>query len=155
MRALHLLPVILALFFSCIREETCEEDPGSFLVTRFKTPGQPVSDTIINKLSIYGIDESGSRGLLYDSAQLSRAVLPLDAHHNRTRFVLTAAGKTDTLEILHSNEVYLISYACGFGIRYTLTGTGHTGQMIDSSQIIEQTIDAEMLTDEEHIWIYF
>lgn len=156
MRAIPLFPVILfALLISCTPEETCEEDPGSFLVARFKTAGNPVSDTIIGGVTLFGIDETGSRGLIYDSVQLSRALLPLDASHNSSRFVLTAAGKADTLKISHTGEAYLVSYACGFGMRFTLTGTGHTGHMIDSLQIIEPTIDAEMLTDEEHIWIYF
>jgi hypothetical protein len=155
MRVVPFIIPVFAALLACTPEDTCDDPTGSLLVARFKSPGPPVSDTIIPDITIFGIDESGSRGFLYDSVDVARAEFPLDAQRNSTRFVLKTNGGSDTLEIHHTSESYLVSYACGFALRYMVTGIGYHGQLIDSVQIIEPAVDAEMLTNEENIWIYF
>ncbi|RPI41265.1 MAG: hypothetical protein EHM46_06655 [Bacteroidetes bacterium] len=146
-----ILPVLVLI--SCTPADTCDEPTESLLVVRFKTSGPPVADTIIQDLTIFGIDESGSRGLVPVNFPGTR--LPLDPQHSFTRFVMNSDGISDTIELLHTVESYLVSYGCGFALRYRVTGKSHKGLLIDSLEITGPVVDADILTDEENIRIYF
>jgi hypothetical protein len=153
----RLAPLIFLLFItSCATQEICDSDNQSILVARFKSIATGEStDTIIPGLSVYGIREGSPDSLLYDSVSLGKIELPLDPGHPRSRYVLYTAQKNDTLVLEHASEAYLISYECGFAAQFYLKGFEYSGGMITDMEIISSSIDAEMETNEEHLWIYF
>ena len=123
MRIGKLLLCIAFGLSSCQPQEICDNHDLPFLVVRFKTIQSSItSDTIISGVTLYGIREGKADSLLYDSLSLSRMELPLDPSHNYSNFVFSVYDLTDTLTIVHTNDIYLISYSCGFATRFTLDG---------------------------------
>ncbi len=156
MRIGLLLFLPLLLLFSCISQEICDDIIQSDAVVRFKIiDSDPIADTLISGLSVFGIRNGLSDSLLYDSTTTSMILLPLDPHHDNSRFVFQVNGKSDTLNILHNNESYLISYSCGFAKIFTLESVNHSNWMLLDNEIINSLIDAELEQNEEHLWIYF
>jgi len=151
------LPIILMLAFaSCDTQDICDEDSQSILVARFRTTVTwEITDTLVPGISVYGIREGKPDSLLYDSATVSKIELPLDPSHDQSRFVMSTEEKADTLILQHSSEAYLISYNCGFAARFVLEEFNHSGGMIVDIELINPSVDAEMETDEEHLWIYY
>ena len=147
----------IALFaYSCSTQEVCEEDSISELVASFKTEtGGILHDTILSALKIYGIRDGQDIWYLYDTVSGSDILLPLDPHHNESRFVFQTTGQTDTLTLGHSSELYLISYACGFGNLFSLGTIQYKGGMIVKDSLINPVIHASLEEDEIHIWLYF
>ena len=157
---MKLSPFFLALMtlaWSCAPEELCEEDSISELVVSFKTETSGLlSDTTISGLTIYGIREGQPTWLLYDSVTFAEILLPLDPHHDASNFVFQANGKTDTLGLMHKSEIYLISYACGFGHQFTLDPDMHYGEgMILKDSLINSIVNTTLEDIEAHIWLYF
>jgi hypothetical protein len=148
------------LVLSCDTLEICDDSGESVLVARFKIQGDELnSDTIISSFSLFGIREGKADSLLYDStsSSASRVELPLDPHHDFSRFVLQIDELSDTLYIGHTTGYYLMSYTCGYAALFTLDPDKlhHGNSMIRGFEIIEAVIDAEQLQDEEHLWLYF
>lgn len=152
-----LLPFFsLVLLISCTTLDICDDDNQSELVARFKTiESTIISDTIMSGVTIHGIREGQSDSLLYDSVSVSGILLPLDPNHEQSRFVLNMNEQKDTLVVTHRNEVYMISYTCGFATLFNLENIDHTSMMIKNIEIIDPVVDAELVQDEEHIWIYY
>jgi len=126
------------------------------MVARFKTmESGTIRDTIISGVTLYGIRGGLPGNLLYDSATLSRIVLPLDPNSDHTTFLLKVNELTDTLTVNHQSGFYLISYACGFGSLFTLEEIDFSGSMILNTEITKSQVDAELEQNEEHLWIYF
>lgn len=152
-----LLFLLLSLLaFSCSTQDICNEDSVSELVAGFKTEsGGIVSDTTISGVIVYGIREGQPIYLLYDTIDVSEIILPLDPHHDYSRFVLQVNDEADTLTLTHNSEVYLISYSCGFGNLFTLDNIQYDEGMIVKDTIINQLIDTSLEEVDEHIWLYF
>jgi len=151
-----LLFIIFIFATGCISVEVCDENYDSELVARFKTrhEGAP-ADTTVSALTLYGIREGLSDSLLYDSISASGFVVPLDPHHDISRFVLQINGQADTLMISHDHEIYMISYTCGFASLFTLDDNiEFSSGVIISDTILNEMIDAEYEANEEHIWLY-
>ena len=153
-----LLPFFFLVFLvSCITQEFCDDDNESLLVVRFKTMESAViSDTIMSEVTIHGIRERKSDSLLYNLVSGSRFLLPLDPNHEQSRFVLNMNGQNDTLLVTHRNNVYMVSYTCGFSTLFNLENIPeYTGLMIKKIEIIDPMVDAVLEQNEEHIWIYY
>jgi Family of unknown function (DUF6452) len=147
---------LLLLIASCATLDICDDDSQSYLVARFKTMEDgSITDTIMGGMSIYGIREGKADSLLYDSISMSRVELPLDPNNDFTKFVLSNEFRNDTLVLTCPNEAYLISYSCGFAARFTLEQFTNSGSWVSDMELIEGQIDAELKTNEEHLWIYF
>jgi hypothetical protein len=143
---------------SCLTQEVCDDNSQSELVARFKTEvSGSVSDTIISGVSIYGIREGKPDSLLYNASETSRVALPLDPHHNYSRFVMKIDEISDTLTLVHSTGFYLVSYTCGYGAIHTLNPDSieHGRKLFYDTKIINAVIDAASQKDEEHLWLYF
>ncbi len=156
MKSRILFFIVSILMTSCITVEICDESYESELVARFKTrhDGAP-ADTTVSVLTLYGIREGKSDSLLYNTKSASGFVVPLDPHHVYSRFVLQINDQTDTLVIPHHQEMYMISYTCGFGNLFTINDNIQSSSgLIKSDTIIKEMIDAEYEKDEEHIWLY-
>lgn len=157
MRAPLFILVLILLASSCTTLEPCDEDSVSELVAVFKSEtGGELNDTTVSGLSIYGIREGQSTWLLYDSLSLSKILLPLDPHHDFSRFVFFTSTQSDTLTINHSSEIYLISYSCGFGMQFTLESDIKYGtDMIAGDSILIPNVNSTLETEDTHIWLYF
>jgi len=153
----HLGLLILLLFIaSCATQDICDDDSQSYLVVRFKTLEEGnITDTIMGGMSIYGIREGKADSLLYDSLSVSVVELPLDPNNESSQFVLSNELRQDTLLLSYTSEAYLISYSCGFASRFTLEQFSNNGSWVSDMEMIEGEIDAELETNEEHLWIYF
>ncbi|MCP4312614.1 MAG: hypothetical protein GY790_15235 [Bacteroidetes bacterium] len=147
---------ILMFFASCATQDTCDADSQAILVARFKTEEDGrITDTIMEGMSIYGIREGKTDSLLYNAASVSRIELPLDPNNENSKFMVSNGIRLDTLLFTHSSEAYLISYTCGFAARFTLDQFSAPGSWMVDMQLIKGEIDAEFVTNEEHLWIYF
>jgi len=156
MKNLLILLILLQVISSCSTQDICDDDSQSILVARFKTTNtSEITDTTMSAITIHGIREGKKDSLLYISDQVSGIELPLDPNKDFSRFIITNEIESDTLSIYHSNEVYLISYTCGYAVRFSLEELTATGDWIKDMELRESEIDAELVTDEEHLWIYF
>ncbi len=150
------LLILLLFIASCATQDICDDDSQSYLVARFKTlEDGSITDTIMDAMSIYGIREGKADSLLYDSLSMSVMTLPLDPNNESSMFVLSNEVRQDTLLLSYTSEAYLISYSCGFAARFTLEQFTNSGSWVSDMQMIEGVIDAELETNEEHLWIYF
>jgi hypothetical protein len=152
-----LLPIIvMSSLFSCASQEICDGNNQSELVARFKREvGGSAADTILVGISVHGIRPGKTDSLLYEDISASRIVLPLDPNQPFSTFVIGIDTLQDTLAIHYQTEYYLISYTCGFAALFTLEEIGYSGSLIDRVEVIEPLIDADLVQNEEHIWIYF
>jgi len=156
MKSILSLLLIVPLLLSCSTQEICEDGTESELVARFKISGStPVADSVLSGVTLFGIREGRPDSLIYDSSNISRAVLPLDPHNNHSRFIIIANDQTDTIRIEHNTETYLISYTCGFAALFTILSVDPTRHMIIDSEIVNTLVDAELEENEEHLWLYF
>lgn len=148
---------LLLLISSCATQDICDDDSQSYLVAGFKTldTEDEVTDTTMAGLSVYGIREGKTDSLLYDSVSVSELELPLDPNNEFSYFVLGNGISHDTLQLTYDSEVYLISYSCGFAVRFTLDQFTSTGSWISDMELISGDIDAELESNETHLWIYF
>ena len=151
-----LLIFTAVLLQACGSQDICDEDNESLLVARFRTLADGnIVDTTLNVISIRGT-RNGSDGLpFYSEVQAGRVILPLNPSFEESCFIFSDMDLTDTLCIEYNMEAYLISEKCGFAGRYTLRKVRWTGTMINNVEIIDESVDAEYVIDEEHLWIYF
>lgn len=160
MKYRQLLYLVVILAVSCNTLDICDDDGESVLVARFKfqePDDELASDSIVTGFTLYGIREGKADSLLYDSSTTSRIVLPLDPHHNFSRFVMSINDLSDTLTIGHATGYYLMSYTCGYAALFTLDPDSiiHGGTLFRDFEIINAVIDAEQEQNEEHLWLYF
>lgn len=147
---------LLLFISSCVKQDICDDDSQSYLVAGFKTlnADDEVTDTTLADLSIYGIREGKTDSLLYDSVSVSEVGLPLDPNMDFSHFVLSNGISHDTLQLTYTSEIYLVSYTCGFAVRFTLDQYRNTGSWIGDMELISGEIDAELESNETHLWIY-
>lgn len=152
-----LLFIISILITSCISVEICDDDNNSTMVAKFMTLKEEIPvDSTVSSLTLYGIREGKPDSLLYNNQPSVNAFeLPLDPHHDYSRFVLQVDTLTDTLELMHTQELYMISYDCGFGNLFTLEDPiGISSGLIKSTEIKDETVDALTEEDDVHIWLF-
>jgi len=155
MRSLILFVIISILVTGCISVEICDDDNNSVMVANFMTMKDEVpSDSTVASLSLYGIREGKPDSLLYNQEAAFSFEVPLDPHHDYSRFVLQVDTLTDTLELIHTQELYLISYDCGFGNVFTLDSIGYSSGLIKSAEIKDEKVDALTEEDDVHIWLF-
>jgi len=156
MRSRILFVIISILVTGCISVEICDDDNNSVMVAKFMTMQDELpADSTVASLSVYGIREGRPDSLLYNNQPSVNAFeLPLDPHHDYSRFVLQVDTLIDTLELMHTQELYLISYDCGFGNVFTLDNIGFGNGLIKSAEIKDETVDALTEEDDVHIWLF-
>ena len=155
MRSRILFVIISILVTGCISVEICDDDNNSVMVAKFMTMKDELpADTTVASLSLYGIREGRPDSLLYNQQSTNAFEVPLDPHHDFTRFVLQLGEQTDTLELNHHQELYMISYDCGFGNMFTLESIAYRSGMIKNAEIKDEIVDAETEEDDVHIWLF-
>ena len=148
--------ILFLLGASCTSVEICDDDYNSYLVARFMAlkDGEP-ADSTVSSLSLYGIREGKPDSLLYNQTpNILEFEVPLDPHHNFSRFVLQLGDPSDTLVINHHQEIYMISYDCGFGNAFLLESLDYSSGMIKDAEIKNTLVDAKTEEDDLHIWLY-
>lgn len=155
MRSRILFFIISIIAASCVTVEVCDDDSDSRLVTKFMTmKDENPADSAVTDLSIYGIREGKSDSLISTSASTSSFEVPLNPHQDFSSYLLQIGDQFDTLVVTHHQEIYMISYTCGFGNLFTLENVENSNGMIKSYTIVEDMVDAANEEDEEHIWLY-
>jgi len=155
MRSRVIIFIISIFITSCISVEICDDDNNSTLVANFMTMKDEVpADSTVASLSVYGIREGQPDSLLYNQVPTNTFEVPLDPHHDFTRFVVQVDTLRDTLELMHTQELYMISYDCGFGNLFTLENIGISSGVIKSAEMKDETVDAETQEDDVHIWLF-
>ena len=150
-----LILIIVFTVTGCVKVEICDDDRDSLMVARFKTMKEEVpADTTVNFFSLYGIREGMPDSLIVDSIPTNNFRVPLDPHQDVSRFVLLFGGASDTLVVSHHQEIYMISYKCGFATLFTIDQVGYSTGIIKSHEIRKAMVDAETEKDEEHSWLY-
>ena len=150
-----LIFIIFILITSCISVEICDDDDNSVMVAKFMTLKDELpADSTVASLSLYGIREGRPDSLLYNQDPTNNFQVPLDLHHDFTRFVLQINEQTDTLELMHTQDLYMISYDCGFGNLFTIENIGTSSGVIKSAEIKDDKVDAETKEDDVHIWLF-
>lgn len=151
-----LLVLLLMIIVSCNTQDVCDEDSQSIMVARFRSQvSGEIKDTVLQGITIYGIRNGFPDSLLYNSVSAAKVSLPLDPNHDQSRYVLLSGAQSDTLVLKHSSEAYLISYSCGFAMRFTIGNFSSEGNLITGMELIKASVDAENEINEEHLWIYF
>ncbi len=156
MRYGFLFIVLLITGTACNTLHICDDFNESLAVVRLKTiyKGE-IRDTIVSGIDIWGIRDGQNGQLFYDSTTASRIVLPLDPSSTESSFIIRSGELSDTLVLVHDSEAYLINYECGFAMRYLITEVQSTLRWTKDTELIDGEIDAETLSNEEHIRIYF
>jgi hypothetical protein len=155
MRSAALIILFSLVMTSCITVEVCDEESDSKLVASFKTRHDGVpADSTVSEVTIYGIREGMADSLLYNLASLSGFAVPLDPHHDYSRFVMQIGERVDTLTIFQDHEIYMISYTCGFANLFTIDHIENSNEIIKSDTIIKEMVDALYEKNEVHIWLY-
>ena len=147
--------MILLPVTGCVKVEVCSDDRDSVMVARFKTMKEETpADTTVNFFSLYGIREGMPDSLIVDSISTNKFQVPLDPHRDVSRFVMLFGDASDTLVVSHHQEIYMISYKCGFATLFTIDQVGYSTGVIKSHEIRKAMVDAETELNEEHIWLY-
>jgi len=156
MRYRFLIIALILTATACNTLHICDDFGESIAVVRLKTvyDGQ-IRDTLVNGLDIWGIRDGQNGPLFYDSATASRIVLPLDPSSPESSFIIRSGEQSDTLVLVHDSEAYLLSYECGFAMRYQIKEVQSSLRWTKDTELVEDEIDAEILSNEEHIRIYF
>jgi hypothetical protein len=135
--------------------EICDEDSNSVLVTKFMTlKDDNPADSLVTDFRIYGIREGMNDSLLFQSVSTSGFQVPLNPHQDFSSYVLQIGDQFDTMVVTHHQEIYMISYTCGFGNLFTLDSVENSNAMIKSYTIVKDMVDAANEQNEEHIWLY-
>lgn len=142
--------ILIPFFFSC-KDSPCDLKTNSVLQVGFYTL---ISKTAIlspdTLTAIYGIGEEGK--LLYKDTAFSTVFFPLSQNHDTSSFVINSKGTVDTLTLIYTRQLKLISKECGFAILFTIGTVKSSKNKFDSISIINPAINT---TYAENIRIFF
>ncbi len=167
-KVLHLLiPIwcIVIVFFSCAKEQYCIGDVVAYLNAGFYTwDGGELVEKTIDTITVSGISFDS---LIYDSEiDIESVELPLSNIYDTSIFMLKFQIDmpsidryrqfkfTDTLTIIYSRQMSLISPVCGFGYNYEILNATSTHNYIDSIHIVNRFVNVDE-PEEENIEILF
>lgn len=95
---------------------------------------------IWDSITVQGL---GRDSVQYDNRKgITTLQLPLRPDTTVTAYRLTYHGRTDTLYIIHNNDIQYISLACGEVIYHTIEGFRARGTWIDSIAMMDSTVQA-------------
>lgn len=95
---------------------------------------------IWDSITVQGL---GRDSVLYDNRKgITTLQLPLRPDTTVTAYRLTYHRRTDTLYIIHNNDIQFISLTCGEVIYHTIEGFRARGTWIDSIAMMDSTVQA-------------
>ncbi len=105
--------------------------------------------TNIDSVTVQGV---GTDSVLYKNKKsVSKLSLPLRSDTTETRYHLTLNEQEDTLVILHTNNEYFVSLACGCFVFHELDTAFGTNGLIQNSQVINTAVQN---TEQDNIRLY-
>ena len=149
MKIIYIL-VIIALLLSllnCEDSSHCAEETEITVNIDFKKLNSINTDTIINNLTIIGLDTPYLNNNNIKSVNLSLLQIS-----DTCEFTFAVNTVVETISFYSKRELYLISYDCGFGTRFTLDSVITGKKIINAVSIIKPEVD---ITDETNIIFYF
>ena len=156
MKGFIIFLTVFLFLFSCSVQEVCDDDLLPEAIATFQTfKDGKLIDTIISGVYMHGIREQVPNSLLYDSAKVSKIFFPLDPNSPQSSFVLRIQDVSDTIHIIHTSTVYLISFTCGFLNDFTITKIMYSKNNIKDIELIKEYVNAEETDVEEHFKFYF
>ena len=109
-----------------------------------------VSFSSITGMQIYGL---GRDSIICDSTDVLGIVqLPLKPDSLHTEFVINYNGRSDTLSVLHGNDMQFISLACGCLVYHTIEGWKMSKNFLDSVHILNDLVTTSA---DKHMQLYF
>ena len=151
LNAFQIAAIIFFLGESCSGDNACKQSRDVYLVVSFRTTIPKIEhDTTLSDLTIYGLTRSDS--LLYDSASVSKILLPLNPSSDTTGFVFACRDAVDTFMVVYARQPHLLSYECGFVMYYRLNQAFLLGNLADSLRILQSDVTTDNGTN---IYLYF
>lgn len=133
------------LLCGCTVDQQCRTAFDGRMQAVFRADSLQVDSTyatyaIWDSITVQGL---GRDSVLYDNRKgITTLQLPLRPDTTVTAYRLTYHGRTDTLYIIHNNDIQFISLACGEVIYHTIEGFRARGTWIDSIALIDSTVQA-------------
>ncbi|MBS4013739.1 MAG: hypothetical protein KGZ97_08265 [Bacteroidetes bacterium] len=145
-----ILALIPKMFSSCDSSEICRENTETPLRVGFYNKDDFSATAIVDSITVYGLGREDS--LIYDNAKnVTRVELPLNNAKDTTSFVLIFPQNQDTITIIYSRKITLLSVGCGFTTFYTLSKAQSTKNEIFNSDIQNSNVINDL---NEHIKVY-
>ena len=137
----------LNVVFSC---DSLRQSTDSARLAKDSLAMDTIRFSTISGLEIHGL---GRDSILYTEDQtISLAKLPLRPDSLHSDFVLSFNGHTDTLTILHQNDLQFISLACGCMVFHTIDDVTGYRAFIDSVDILNTQVGT---SNDQHLRIFF
>jgi hypothetical protein len=150
----YLLIIVSSIFMfvsSCDSSDICRENTDVPLRIGFYDINDNSVTTVIDSVSVFGLGREDS--LIYDNARsVSRLELPLDSSKDTTIFIFKFPLNQDTITIINTRKITLISVGCGFATFYKVN------EVYFSKNVIEEIFiqNADIRNDlNEHFKIFF
>ena len=175
LKSLYISALFVIFFcFSCSQGEICKDSQESSAYTGFyKNINGVLYDTTFGKIAVKGLQSPDT--ITFDTLINIKAVqLPLPQGLDSCNFVFSFAVYDsvytqinegtykmvwelthyidDTLRLIFTRQMYLISTECGFSHLYNMKNLRYTNNMIKSAEIINSEIGDK---NEDNIRIYF
>lgn len=149
MKIIHVLVIIMLLLslVKCEDSTQCTEETDMTVNIEFKKLNGINTDTMINNLTIIGLDTPYLNNNNIKSINLS-----LSQTSDTSEFSFAVDTVIDTISFYSKRELYLISYECGFATRFKLDSVSTSEHIINAVSIIKPEVD---ITDETNIIFYF
>jgi len=143
---------IVALSFlltSCFDAECIDETEAYVKVSLYSYETKKIASP--DSITLYGV---GSETKIYDNNKVftSPALMPLKSYDNESTFVIEINGTTDTIRIIHSNFLNLISKECGYSMYHTIDTIYFTAKGIDSVSVTNKEITVKNI---ENVAIFY
>ena len=146
--------IIILLAISSCTADPCEYPDGVRTNIGFYTyDGRTLQDTLFDSLKVYLLNDSSA--LFYDgtSEKINKITLPLSMISDTSSFVMEfESGIRDTLTLVYTQYLKLVSHECGFVNYYNITNYEASNNLIDSLWIRKDLVE---YGNEENIKIYF
>ncbi len=145
-----ILTLITNVLSSCDSSEICRENTETPLRIGFYNKDDFSATAVVDSITVYGLGREDS--IIYDNAKnVTRVELPLSNSKDTTSFVLVFPQNQDTITIIYSRKITLLSVGCGFTTFYTLSETQSTENEIFNSAIQNSNVINDL---NEHIKVY-
>ncbi len=131
---------------SCDSSSLCLSGQSAIQSGLYSATSGEAKDTTLSGIYLWGIDPITEldKGLLIDSADVSKMFLPTDINRDTSTFILreetVASDLYDTLMFVYERELNYVSGDCGFSYNLRLDTVIYTINLIDSVTIDLPTV---------------
>jgi hypothetical protein len=137
----------IAFLFACT-PESCYEETESAVRAGFYETGTG-RNIAADSVTVFGL---GRDTLYFNSKGEKSILLPLNPAETSCTFVLILNGVSDTLTMVYSSYLHLISKECGYSVFHTLESYSASLNLVDTIIIQNENIK---IPNDENIRIFF